>query len=198
MVMMPSVPEYSSITTARWIRLARMSASTSSAPRACGTNNGWRISARQSSGGSRAGHQEREYVLDVHHSLDFVERLAVHRHAAVAVLGERGNEFVPARAMADRDDLAAGDRNVVGIVLAEMEEVAQHLPLGRRQVTLGLVAAGALVLVLVDGFFELRAQRLIAVVPIEQPSNRPPQRAATVRLSACRIPVPALIGHSAA
>jgi hypothetical protein len=94
------------------------------------------------------------------------------------------DHFVPARIGRERDDLAARHRDVVGVVLAEMEQVAQHLPFERREVALfRLLAAAVLLLgVLVDDFLELRAQRSVGV-GCRKGGGWPSQSAFTVRVS---------------
>ena len=196
MVMIPSVPENSSTTIARWMRLARMSASTSSAPRACGTKSGWRISVGPVGGRRLAGGEEREHVLDVHHADHLVERVAIDRQARMAVLGEQRDQLVPAGVGGDGDDLAARDRHVVGVVLAEVEQVAQHRaarpatgrpwPAARRR--------RLLVLVLVDRFLELRAQRGLAVARRRTCGSRATARAYCPRLR-CRSRPVGPVGH---
>ena len=100
-----------------------------------------------------------------HDADDLVERIAIDRHPAVAVFGERGDQFGEAGRSRDGDDLAARDGHVVGVVLAEMEQVADHLAFERGQVALGVAG---IVLMLVDRFLELRAQRLVAIAAPEQ------------------------------
>ena len=80
------------------------------------------------------GGKEGKNVLDQHHADDLVERLPIDRHAAVAVLGEGGDDVVPAGRGRQRDDLAARDGDIIGVVFAEMQEVPQHLALERGKI----------------------------------------------------------------
>jgi|GEM_PF-5131298 len=98
-----------------------------------------------------------EHVLDVDHADHLVERFAVDRNARVAVFGKDFDQLVPARARRDGDDLTARDGDVVGIVFAEMQQVAEHGQLDRGEVALRRARLG-LVLVLVDRFLDLRAE----------------------------------------
>jgi hypothetical protein len=133
---------------------------------------------------SGAGRDDREHVLDVHHADDLVERIAIDRKARVPVLGEGGDDFLPACGRVERDDLAPRHGHVVGIVFGEMQEVAQHLPLDGRQVALAGGPFGlAAFLVLVDHFLELFAQGAFAIVGVEEFADREPEPAVTVRFS---------------
>ena len=105
--------------------------------------------------------QEGEYVLDVDHADHVVELAAIDRHARMAVLRESLDQFVPACIGGHGHDFAARNRDVVGIVLAEMQQVAQHLAFYAGQVALGIVLSGriaVLAFVFVDSLLELRAQ----------------------------------------
>ena len=131
--------------------------------------------------------EEGEDILDVDHPDHIIERLAVDRHARMAMFGEGRDHLLPANRRIDRDDLPARHRDVIGIVLGEVEQVAQHLPLGPRQIAARAAAVlgrsqAALALVLVDRFFELFAQRPRPFEPEHLAQGRP-QPAATVRLS---------------
>ena len=62
-----------------------------------------------------------------------------------------------------------GDADVAGGVVAEIEQVAQHLPLGRGEVA----GDRALVLRLLDRLLDLVAQRRLGIVAEEQaPGSR--------------------------
>ena len=106
-----------------------------------------------------------EHVLDVDHPDHIVQLVAIDRHARMAVIREDRDHLVPAGIGADRHDLAPRHGNVVRVVLAEMEEIAQHLPLDRAEIALrllfGRILVHALVMavfVFVDSLFELRTQ----------------------------------------
>jgi hypothetical protein len=86
--------------------------------------------------------QEREHVLDVHHADHFIERFAIDRQAAVAMLGKGGNHFGKAGRGGNGDDFAARDGDVVGIAFAEMEQVLEHLAFHRHQVAIGALDRG--------------------------------------------------------
>ena len=131
--------------------------------------------------GRFARSEQRKNVLDQHHPDDLVERLAINRQPRMAVLGKSADHFVPARGAGDGDDLAARDRHVIGIVLAEMEQVAQHLALQRGEIAVAL--RRAIFLVVVDRFFQLRAQRLVRLGQVLQAANHAGQPASTVSVS---------------
>ena len=104
----------------------------------------------------------------------------------MAVFGEGLDELVPARRGLDRDDLAARHRDIVGVVLGKMQQVAQHLAFNQRQVARAAVFGrilAVLVLVLVDRVFELRTQRAFAVIGVEEFPDSEDQPAATLRVS---------------
>ena len=129
----PSVPPNSSTTIARWMRWCRMRARSSITPIDSGTNSGSRISAATERSRARidVGH---EHVLDVDHADHVIEALAIDGQAAVAGVGERADQVVEADARRHGHDVAARDADVAGGLLAEMKQVAKHLPLGGRQV----------------------------------------------------------------
>ena len=70
------------------------------------------------------------------HAHDRVEILAIDGNAAVAGFGEQRGEIGEARLLLDGDDVGAGNGDVVDRMLRKMQQVAQHLPLDRGQVTL--------------------------------------------------------------
>ncbi len=82
----------------------------------------------------------------------------------------------------DRDDVAAGHANIAGGALAEVQQVAQHLPLGRAEVA----GDGPRILGLVDRFLDLVAQRRLAVVAEDQGAHAAPQARATLVVVAGR------------
>ena len=110
----------------------------------------------------------------------------------MAVLAEAVDQIGPADRGFDCDDLSTRHGDIIGVVFAEMQEVAQHLPLNRRQIAIGaaVFVGGAVVvfvLVLVDSLFELRTQRTIAVSDAndfpESVADVGQQPAATLRVS---------------
>ena len=137
--------------------------------------------------GHLAAREEREDVLDQHHADDLVERFAVNRQPRMAVFGKGLDHLVPARAGWNRDDLAARDRDIVGVVLAEMQEVAQHLPLERREVAVGIHIGTAIFLVLVDCLLKLRAQREVGLTHAHGAAQHPAQPGSTIAVSGCRL-----------
>src|SRR3546814_9407885 len=80
------------------------------------------------------------------------------------------------RAFGNGDDVGARHRDIVDGLLAEMEEIAQHLALDLRQVADDIAAAPvlALFLGLVDDLFDLFAQRRFLVAPEQQVSQSGP------------------------
>ena len=110
----------------------------------------------------------------------------------MAVFAEARDQIFPGDRGFYPHNLAARNRHIIGIVIAEMQQVAQHLPLDRRQVAirrtvLVLVVIFVFVLMLVDRFFELLAQGAVAVTDLEElPDSGPqigPEPAATLRIS---------------
>ncbi len=98
-----------------------------------------------------------EHVLDVDHADHLIEALAIDGQAAVAGVGERADEVVEADAARHGDDVTARDANVARGLLAKVQQVAQHLPLGRAEVARDRMRAAAF-LRLVDRVLDLRAQ----------------------------------------
>ena len=140
----------------------------------------------------------REHILDVDHADRLVERFPINRQARVAVLGELRNQLVPARFGIDRDNLAARNSDIVCVVFAEMQQVAEHGAFRRRQIALGLfaIAIGRLFLfMLVNRFFDLGSQRLVAFAFLEEAADCFPQPASTVRVSLVGVAVSGRIGH---
>ncbi len=132
---------------------------------------------RRSSGRALGSTLATEDVLDVNHADDLVEAFAIDGQAAVPGVGEGADQLVEADRRRHRDDVAAGDADVARGPLAEVEQVAEHLPLGRRQVA----GDRARVLGLVDRFLDLVAKRRLAVVAEDQGAHSAPQpRAALV------------------
>ena len=68
------------------------------------------------------------------HPDDFIEAFAVDGQATVPSIGKGADQVIEADVAGDRHDVAAGDANVAGGLLAEMQQVAQHLPFGGCQV----------------------------------------------------------------
>ena len=124
-----------------------------------------------------------ENILDKDHADHVVERFVVNREPAVSVFRKGFDHLVPARRGGDGDDLAARNGYVVGIVLAEVQEIPEHLQLKRRKVAIGRGNFPCIFHMLVDDFFQLRAERLVGFLAIEEASDNTPQRAPTVRFS---------------
>ena len=152
------MPPNSSTTMARWMRSARIRASRSITPIDSGTNNGSRISAAIDAvaAGVEVGHED---VLDVDHADHLIEAFAIDGQAAVAGVGEGADQIVEADVDGHGDDVAAGDADVAGGLLAEMQQVAQHLPLGGREVA----GDRPRILGLVDRVLDLVAQRRLGL-----------------------------------
>jgi hypothetical protein len=94
----------------------------------------------------------------------------------VAGVGEGPDQFVKADGRADRDDVASSDANLAGGAVAEMQEVAEHQPLGRAEVA----GDGPSALRLVHRILDLVAQGRFGFVAEDQrPHPAPQARAAT-------------------
>ena len=113
-----------------------------------------------------AAREDGEHVLDVDHADDGIELAAIDRQAAVPGLGEQLDEGGEARALLDRDDVGARHADVAGVALAEVEEIAHHLPFERRQVALGVGSGVALMAV--DRLLQLVAQRVLGLAAEDQ------------------------------
>ena len=74
------------------------------------------------------------------------------------------------------DDIRPGHADVACRALAEMEQVAEHLPLNRRKIALGRRPA----LMLVDRFLDLVAKRRFIFLAEEQPAQAAPQSSAAI------------------
>ena len=96
----PSVPPYSSITSARWVWVACILSSRSSARMDGGTNRMGRLmrgDARHSATGDRRrrrrGSSRRQHVLHMDQAGGIVERLAIDRQARMLRLAEQRDQF---------------------------------------------------------------------------------------------------------
>ena len=120
-----------------------------------------------------------EDVLDVDHPDHFIQAVAGHRQAAVPGLGEGGESSSMLIVCGTDDDLAARDRDLARGAVAEVKQVAQHLPLERGEVAaLGRRGVG-----LVDRFLDLVAQRGVVILAENQRAHPAPQpRSAFLRV----------------
>ncbi len=94
---------------------------------------------------------------------DFVERFAKHRHPAVAMFGKRGDNFVERGRCWHGNNLATRNRYVVGVMFAEMQEIAQHLAFKRDKIALSCVRGTRFAFMFVNRLFNLGAERLVGV-----------------------------------
>ena len=133
MVTRPSVPPNSSTTMARWMRCERIRASRSRTPIDSGMNKGSRISAEDGPVARRVDGRL-EDILDVNHADHFVEALAVDGQTAVLGFGKSPYQIVEGNRRRHGDHVAASDADVARRPLAEVEQVAEHLPLGGREI----------------------------------------------------------------
>src|SRR5690606_34334622 len=140
--------------------------------------------------------QVREDILDMDHRDHLIERFTVNRQARVSVLAEGVDHLLPRSRCLDGDNLASRDGDVVGVMLAEVEQVAEHGQFDRRQVAVlrRLAVSSLLVFVLGNGFFDLRAQRSLAGF-VEEFAYCGPQTAFTVRVSVAGVAVSGIFGH---
>ena len=74
-------------------------------------------------------------------------------------VGEQRHQIGEAGPLLDCDDVGARHADIARILLAEMEEVADHLAFQRRQVALGV--GRGIALVPVDRLLQLVAQRIL-------------------------------------
>src|SRR5690606_27597063 len=84
---------------------------------------------------------------------DFFEIVPVNRDAAMPVLGKNLDIFAERSAFLDRDNVGAGNGNVVHAVIAEMEQVAEHFQLDSRNVRRTVFVGFAFTFMLVYDFF---------------------------------------------
>jgi hypothetical protein len=120
-----------------------------------------------------------EDVLDVDHADDLIEAFAIDGEAAVAGVGKGTHQVFEADAGLDRDNVAARHADVACGLFAEVLQVAQHLPLGRRQVARDRVG----ILGLVDRVLDLLAEgRLVVVAKDQMLDSAPDARSAFVVL----------------
>jgi hypothetical protein len=75
-----------------------------------------------------------EYVLDEDHADHFIERVAIDRHARMAMFGKGGQHIGPWRIMGQRNDLSARDADIGRVQFGKMQQVAQHLTFQHRKV----------------------------------------------------------------
>ena len=139
-----------------------------------GTNKGSRIKAfiERSRLSVDAG---QEHVLHVNHADHFIEAFAEDGQTAVTRVDEGVHQVVEADVVRHGHDVAASHANVAGGLLAEVEEVAQHLTFGGGEIA-GRSARGALALLcLVDRFLDLLAQGRFAILAEDQLTHPSPQ-----------------------
>jgi len=130
-------------------------------------------------GGVRgAARQDVEHVLDVDHADDRIELVAIDRQAAVAGFLEQLHQVGEAGLLVDGDDVRARHADIAAIALAEMKQVAQHLPLDRGEIADGALAA--VLLMLVDRVFQAIAQRFFLVVTEQEGADAAPYPATFV------------------
>ena len=163
---MPSVPPYSSITSARWMRVACILASRSIAGIEGGTNSTSRmilvddsatersIALRSRPAGNgflrlvlaradrRVAHHVADHVADVHHADRIVERLVVGDEARMAGAFEHLDQFAERDVALHRDDVGARHHDVVDPAPAQRQDVGQHDALLRREAALAERAVG--------------------------------------------------------
>ena len=122
------------------------------------------------------GHED---ILDVDHADHIIEALAVNRQAAVAGIRKRADQVVEADARRHGHDVPAGDADVTGSLLAEVKNVAEHLPFGGRQVASDLTRF----LGLVDRLFDLLAKSRLRVFAEDQLAHTSPEARSAVILA---------------
>ena len=127
----------------------------------------------------RARGKDREHVLDVDHAGHIVEIVAIDGQAAVPRLREGRHQIGERDILGHRDDFAARHADVADRALAEVEEVAQHGALDRREIAGGR----RLALALLDHLLDLVAERRLALVAEQQPAQTAPQAAAMLATS---------------
>ena len=131
----PSMPPYSSTTSARCIRAWRICSSRSSTG-ICGAT----ISGRRSTCSSRNCLRPAdiaEHVLDVDHAHDVVELAAIDRQAGMALAADQRDRLLEGAVGGDRHDVGARHHHVVGRGAAQPQHVGDQRPLlavqlGRR------------------------------------------------------------------
>ena len=197
----PSVPPYSSTTSARWMRVACIFSSRSSAGIDGGTNSISRMILVDDSGIARSiaprsrpamrascawtacsgstaalrGH-ERDQVADVDHAHGIVERVVVDHEARVAGLLEHLHQLAERNVLLHRDDVAARHHDVLDPAPAQRQDVADHGALFRRHA--GFAGAGGL-----QHHLDVGAGR--SVPPAEQRASEPREEAVAVAVPAC-------------
>src|SRR5438270_10297354 len=129
--------------------------------------------------GVDAGHED---VLDVHHADHVIEAFAIDRKAAVAGIGEGLDQILEADVRRDGHDIAARDGDFARGLLAEMQHVAKHLALYRREIA----GDGPRILGLVDRLFDLLAQCRLAVLAEDQVTHAAPKPRSALFVAARR------------
>ena len=120
-----------------------------------------------------------EHVLDVDHADDLIEALAIDRQPAVSRVRECTHEIFEADVTRHGDNVASGHADFAGRLLAEMEQVAQHLALDRAEVAGDGLAVG--LFGLIDRFLDFRAEGRLRFVAEDQVLDAPPQPRAACR-----------------
>ena len=123
----------------------------------------------------RRAHPAIDYVVVGNNDLvfppDLVETIAINRKAAVLGVGERADEVLERQGRRHCNHLATGDADIAGIALTEVQQVAEHLPLGRAKVT----GDRPRILGVVDCFLDLVAKGLLAILAEQQGAHAAPQ-----------------------
>ena len=156
------MPPNSSTTSAMWTRDSRICSSRSSTGIDGATNSTLRT-IRPSGTDlliDRIGH----HVLDMQHADNIVERVAIDRHAAVALLHHLLGRLLERRVLGQRHDIGARHHNLGGGELVQLEDVGEEPPLVRID--------GLFLLMFLDQLLELLAQVAlgrVAAPPLPQP-----------------------------
>ena len=134
------MPPNSSTTIAICVRAWRICTSRSRIGIDGATNSTLR-SSRSSSAGRRSA-TGAEHVLDVDKADHVIERLAIHRHARMAVLDHAFDDFGERLIDVERDDVDARHHDVGGIEVMHLQDVADQQPLLRRDRGLAVELGG--------------------------------------------------------
>ena len=120
-----------------------------------------------------------EDILDVDHPDDRIEILLIDRHPAVPGLGKGVDQGRDGDVGGHGEDVAARHGEVAHRLLAEMQDVEQHLPLDLGEIA----AAQMLAFTALDRFLDLIAQRRLAAAAEDEALQASPETAPFLALA---------------
>jgi hypothetical protein len=125
-------------------------------------------------GGRAAAGEDAEHVLDMDHADHVIQALAIYRQPAVSGLGKGGDQIGERDRLLYGDDVRPRHADPAHVALPEMEQVTQHLPLDRGEIT----DRRRIAFMIVNRFLDLVAKGGLAILAEDQATQAAPQSAA--------------------